>query len=87
MRILHVEQNSGINRDLALFFRSKGVIADPVETAEDALELARHYDYDLILADISLPDMDGIEFARRLRLATSSFASCARSWRAQVPKA
>ena len=69
MRILHVEQNSGIDRDLAVFFRSKGVIADPVETAEDALELARHYDYDLILADTSLPDMDGIEFARRLRLA------------------
>ena len=69
MRILHVEQISTGSLDLSRYLRSQSVIADSVECAEDALELARHYDYDLILTDVALPDMDGIELVRRLRLA------------------
>ena len=69
MRILFVQNDQAMLLSLASSFRANGVIADPVETADEAMELARHYDYDLILVEASLPDMDGIEFVRRMRVA------------------
>ena len=36
---------------------------------EEGIELAKLYDYDLILLDLSLPDMDGYETTSELRLA------------------
>ena len=41
--------------------------ADQSATGEEALDLARHYDYDIILLDLKLPDMDGCDVIRRLR--------------------
>jgi two-component system cell cycle response regulator CtrA len=35
----------------------------------EGIELAKLYDYDLILLDLSLPDMDGYDVLRKLRLA------------------
>ena len=40
---------------------------DAVDSGEEALELARLYDYDIVLLDIGLPDMEGYEVVRRLR--------------------
>ena len=56
MRILAVDQDQVTLLHLAPLFRTNGIIADSAESAEDALELARHYDYDLIL--VRWPDWD-----------------------------
>ena len=69
MRILFVEHDQATILNLAQSFRANGIISDPAESAEEAMELARHYDYDLILVEASLPDMDGIELVRRIRVA------------------
>ena len=69
MRILAVDQDQVTLLHLAPLLRSHGIIADPAESAEDALELARRYDYDLILVDSALGDRDGVELVRRIRLA------------------
>ena len=42
-------------------------ICDHTDLGEDGLELARRYDYDVVLLDILLPDISGFEFLRRLR--------------------
>ena len=42
-------------------------MVDQADTGEEALELARHYDYDIIVLDLMLPDMEGYEVVRRLR--------------------
>ncbi len=43
------------------------MIVDSADTGEEALELARLYDYDIVILDILLPDMEGYEVVRRLR--------------------
>ena len=49
--------------------KSAAMIVDAVDTGEEALELARLYDYDVVVLDLVLPDMEGYEVVRRLRAA------------------
>lgn len=69
MRVLIVEADGAATRALVPLLRANGVIADQIESGQDALGLARHYDYDLILLDLELPDLDGYDVVRRLRAA------------------
>jgi two-component system cell cycle response regulator CtrA len=47
--------------------KSGGAVVNHVDTGEEALELARHYEYDIIILDLMLPDIEGFEVVRRLR--------------------
>ena len=69
MRVLLVEDDASAARGLTLVLKSGGAVVDEVDTGEEATELARHYDYDIILLDLMLPDMEGYEVVRRLRTA------------------
>jgi two-component system, cell cycle response regulator CtrA len=69
MRILMVEDDVTAARGLAAMLKTGSMVADMADTGEEALELARLYDYDVILLDLGLPDMDGYEVIRRLRAA------------------
>ncbi|TVY02048.1 response regulator transcription factor [Cohnella terricola] len=67
MRILVIEDDLallGIIRDL---FESENFITDGATTGDDGLFLAEQAIYDLIVLDIMLPGVDGIEIVRRLR--------------------
>jgi two-component system cell cycle response regulator CtrA len=44
-------------------------VCDCTDLGEDGLEIGKLYDYDLIILDLMLPDMDGYEVLRRLRSA------------------
>ncbi len=73
MRVLLVEDEVVTTRALCLFLKADcGAVVDTVDTGEEALEMARHYDYDAILLDLMLPDMDGLDVLRRLRAAAQS---------------
>ncbi|MBC8178455.1 MAG: response regulator, partial [Desulfobacteraceae bacterium] len=66
-KILLVEDNE-MNRELATdLLELAGYVIIPAETAEEGLKLAREELPDLILMDISLPGMDGIEAAGILK--------------------
>jgi len=43
------------------------MVVDVADHGEDGLEIGKLYDYDIIVLDLMLPDMDGIEVLRRLR--------------------
>ena len=49
--------------------KTGGAIVDQTDTGEEALELVRHYDYDIVVLDLMLPDMEGFEVVRRMRAA------------------
>jgi two-component system cell cycle response regulator CtrA len=49
--------------------KAAGAVVDHSDTGEEALELSRHYEYDVILLDLILPDIEGFEVVRRLRAA------------------
>jgi two-component system cell cycle response regulator CtrA len=69
MRVLIAEDDGLSNRALAQLLRANGVIVDQIDRGEEALALVRHYDYDVVLADLLLPDMEGGDLVRRMRAA------------------
>jgi two-component system cell cycle response regulator CtrA len=67
MRVLLVEDDLTASRGITMMLRSQGAIVDQTDTGEEALELVRHYDYDIMVLDLLLPDMEGYEVVRRMR--------------------
>ena len=58
MHVLLVEDNGPIARNIQTALRTENIVVDTTESRKDALEIAKLYDYDIILLDLSLPDMD-----------------------------
>jgi two-component system cell cycle response regulator CtrA len=69
MRVLLVEDDTSVARSIDLMLKSEGFVVDVTDLGEDGLEIGKLYDYDIILLDLMLPDMDGYEVLRRLRAA------------------
>lgn len=67
MRLLLAEADPAATRLLSVVLEGQGWIVDRTDTAEEVLDLARHYDYDAALLAQALPDMPGHETVRRLR--------------------
>ncbi len=67
MRVLLVEDDSATARSIELMLRGGGFVVDTSEFGEDGIEVGKLYDYDIILLDLMLPDIDGYEVLRRLR--------------------
>ena len=69
MRVLLVEDDLTAARGVSLMLKAVGAVIDHSESGEEALELLRHYDYDVVLLDLVLPDIEGYEVVRRMRIA------------------
>ena len=67
MRVLLVEDDLTAARGISLMLKSGGAVVDEADTGEEALELVRHYDYDIVVLDLMLPDMEGYDVVRRMR--------------------
>lgn len=65
--ILVVDDDALLRRSLSLQLQQNGFRASTAETAEDALTLARRDPPDLILLDVGLPGMDGLEALRHFQ--------------------
>jgi two-component system cell cycle response regulator CtrA len=69
MRVLVVEDDASLAKSIELMLRSDGYVCDVTDLGEDGLEIGKLYDYDIIILDLMLPDIDGYEVLRRLRQA------------------
>jgi two-component system cell cycle response regulator CtrA len=69
MRVLVVENDSATLKNLLGFFISQTLLVDVANTGEDALELLGHYEYDIVVLSLSLPDMEGARVISRMRQA------------------
>ncbi|MDR0406956.1 MAG: response regulator transcription factor [Holosporales bacterium] len=67
MRVLVVEDDSPTARGIEITLRNSGFVVDLADLGQDGLEIGRLYDYDIILLDLLLPDLNGFEVIRRLR--------------------
>jgi two-component system cell cycle response regulator CtrA len=69
MRVLIVEDDLTTAKGVTLMLKAASMIVDLADSGEEALEIAKIYDYDIVVLDIMLPDMEGYEVVRRLRAA------------------
>ena len=68
MRVLLVEDDPTTSKSIELMLTHANLNVYATDMGEEGIDLAKLYDYDLILLDLHLPDMNGHEVLRQLRL-------------------
>lgn len=69
MRVLLVEDDPTTSKSIELMLSHANLNVYSTDMGEEGIDLAKLYDYDLIILDLNLPDMNGHEVLRQLRLA------------------
>ena len=59
MRVLLVEDDYAVSQSIETMLKKEGMIVDTTDLGEDGLEIGKLYDYDIIILDLMLPDMNG----------------------------
>ena len=67
MRVLLIEDDKMMARSIELMLTASGFMVETAGCGEDGVELAEVYDYDVVLLDLSLPDISGLDVLRTLR--------------------
>jgi two-component system, cell cycle response regulator CtrA len=69
VRVLLVEDDKETAQSINLMLKTEGLNVYTTERGEEGIDLAKMYDYDIILLDLNLPDMPGYEVLRSLQMA------------------
>jgi DNA-binding response OmpR family regulator len=67
MRLLLIEDNSALRNAISQYFREAGFIVETAATGDEGLWAASENPCDVILLDLMLPKIDGMEILRQLR--------------------
>ena len=69
MRILLIEEDPATSKSIELMLGHANFNVYTTDLGEEGIDLAKLYDYDLILLDLVLPDINGHDVLRQLRVA------------------
>ena len=72
MRVLLAEDHDELREMLQCHLRQVGFAADAVSCGEDALAAVAAAAYDVVILDLGLPDLDGLEVLRRMRAGAAA---------------
>jgi len=67
MRVLYIEDYSVLRESVSACLREEAFAVDAVADSKEGLWMARENPYDVIVLDLTMPGMDGLEVLRRLR--------------------
>lgn len=67
MRVLLIDDDPLMAKSIEHTLAKEGMICDKAHLGKEGLEVGKLYDYDIILLDVMLPDIDGYEVLLRLR--------------------
>ena len=67
MKLLLVEDNTQLNKALTTLLKRNSYLVDSASDGEEALMCLDEYQYDVIILDIMLPKIDGLEVLQRAR--------------------
>jgi len=73
MRALIVEDEKKLLEELKRQLTAEGYSVDSAENGEDGLFMGKEYNYDIVILDIGLPKMNGLEVIAALRAEKRSF--------------
>jgi two-component system cell cycle response regulator CtrA len=69
MRVLLIEDDAAVAKSIELMLRSESINVYTTDLGEEGIDLGKLYDYDIIMLDLTLPDMHGFDVLKSLRLA------------------
>jgi two-component system cell cycle response regulator CtrA len=69
MRVLLIEDDAAVARSVELILKSEGFNIYTTDLGEEGVNLGKVYEQDIILLDLNLPDMSGLDVVRNLRAA------------------
>jgi two-component system cell cycle response regulator CtrA len=69
MRVLLIEDDSAMAQSIEWMLKVDSFNVYTTDLGEEGIDLGKVYDYDIILLDLNLPDMSGLEVLRSLRVA------------------
>ncbi|MFZ4069504.1 MAG: response regulator transcription factor CtrA [Caulobacterales bacterium] len=69
MRVLLIEDDNVTAQGIELMLRAESFNVYTTDLGEEGIDLGKLYDYDIILLDLSLPDMNGFDVLKQLRVA------------------
>ena len=69
MRVLLVEDDPTTAKSIEMMLTHTNLNVYSTDLGEEGIDLAKLYDYDIILLDLNLPDMTGHDVLRQLGLA------------------
>ena len=67
MYVLIVEDDKIVNQNICLLLRKEGMQSEMACTGKDGIELIKLYEYDLIILDLMLPDIQGLDVLKQIR--------------------
>lgn len=67
MRVLLIEDDNSTAKSIELALAREGIICDIAKTGQEGVDLGMIYDYNIILLDLVLPDIDGYKIIEKLK--------------------
>src|SRR5512134_119462 len=68
-RILLIDDDEAVRESIGRMLRGAGFVVQPAKTGEEGFDLARAGGFDVILSDLRMPGLSGIDVLRKLREA------------------